>query len=68
MAKSKVYFAANGATNWAESKVAKAQELFYLAGFDKKIAVGDDVAIKIHFGEWNRSACLRPEDVACIVE
>jgi len=43
MAKSKVYFAANGATNWAESKVAKAQELFYLAGFDKKIAVGDDV-------------------------
>jgi uncharacterized Fe-S center protein len=68
MAKSKLYFAANGATNWAESRVAKAKELFYLAGFDKKIKPGDDVAIKIHFGEWNRNACLRPEDVACIVE
>lgn len=68
MSKSKVYFAANGATNWAESKVAKAKELFYIAEFDKCIKPGDDVAIKIHFGEWNRSSCLRPEDVACIVE
>jgi uncharacterized Fe-S center protein len=68
MAKSNVYFAANGATNWAESRVAKAKELFYIAGFDKKIKPGDDVAIKIHFGEWNRNACLRPEDVACIAE
>ena len=67
-AKSKLYFAAAGATNWAESRVAKAKELFYLAGFDKSIQPGDSVAIKMHFGEWNRSACLRPEDVACIVE
>jgi len=44
------------------------KELFYLAGFDKSIGPGDSVAIKIHFGEWNRTACLRPEDVGCIVE
>ncbi len=68
MVKSKVYFAAAGATNWAESRVAKAKELFYIAGFDESIKPGDSVAIKIHFGEWNRNACLRPEDVACIVE
>jgi|GEM_PF-44908 len=67
-AKSKLYFAAAGATNWAESRVAKAKELFYIAGFDKSIKHGDSVAIKIHYGEWNRSVCLRPEDVACIVE
>jgi uncharacterized Fe-S center protein/transcriptional regulator with XRE-family HTH domain len=67
-AKSKLFFAAAGATNWAESRVAKAKELFYIAEFDKSIKSGDSVAIKIHFGEWNRNACLRPEDVACIVE
>lgn len=66
--KSKLFFAAAGATNWTESRVAKAKELFYLAGFNRSIKPGDSVAIKIHFGEWNRSACLRPEDVACIVE
>jgi uncharacterized Fe-S center protein/transcriptional regulator with XRE-family HTH domain len=67
-AKSKLFFASAGAINWSESKVAKAKELFYIAGFDRSIKPGDTVAIKIHFGEWNRSACLRPEDVACIVE
>ena len=66
--KSKVYFSGTGATNWAESKAARAKELFYMAEIDKCIKPGDDVAIKIHFGEWNRNACLRPEDVACIVE
>lgn len=68
MAKSKVYFAANGATNWAEAKAVKAKVLFYMAELDKCIKPGDSVAIKIHNGEWNRSACLRPEDVATIVE
>lgn len=68
MGKSKIYHAGAGATNWCESKAAKAKELFYIAGFDKSIKPGDSVAIKIHNGEWNRNACLRAEDIACIVE
>jgi len=65
---SKVYLAPAGATNWAESIIAKAKELFYVAELDKCIAPGDSVAIKIHVGEWNRTSCLRPEYVAAIVE
>ncbi len=65
---SKVYFSPAGATNWAESLIAKAKELFYLAELDKCIKPGDTVAIKVHVGEWNRTAVLRPEYVACIVE
>lgn len=68
MSKSKVYFTPAGATNWVESLIAKAKEMFYVAELDKCIAPGDTVAIKIHVGEWNRTACLRPEYVAAIVE
>jgi hypothetical protein len=68
MAKSKVWFAAAGATNWTESTIAKAKDLFYAAGLNKCIAKDDSVAIKIHCGEYNRTACLRPEFVAAIVE
>ncbi len=34
--------------------------LFDAAGFDKLIKPGDLVAIKIHCGEWNNTAYLRP--------
>ncbi len=34
--------------------------LFDAAGFDKLIKPGDVVAIKIHCGEWNNTAYLRP--------
>lgn len=68
MAKSKVWFAASGATNWTESTICKAKDLFYLAGLDKCIEKGDTVAVKIHQGEYNRTHCLRPEFVAAIVE
>jgi hypothetical protein len=68
MAKSKVWFAAAGATNWTESTICKAKDLFYAAGLNKCIAKDDAVAIKVHCGEWNRTACLRPEFVAAIVE
>jgi len=65
---SKVWFAAAGATNWTESTICKAKDLFYAAGLDKCIEKDDSVAIKIHSGEYNRTACLRPEFVAAIVE
>jgi len=65
---SKVFLAPSGATNWAESIIAKAKDLFYVAELDKCISPGDTVAVKIHVGEWNRTSCLRPEYVAAIVE
>ncbi|MCL6635413.1 MAG: DUF362 domain-containing protein [Peptococcaceae bacterium] len=65
---SKVVLAPAGATNWAESLIAKAKEVFYAAELDKCIKPGDTVAIKVHVGEWNRTSCLRPEYVAAIVE
>ena len=65
---SKVWFAAAGATNWTESTICKAKDLFYAAGLDKCIAKDDSVAVKVHSGEYNRTACLRPEFVAAIVE
>lgn len=68
MAKSKVWYAEPGATNWTESVVCKAKDLFYEARINECIEKGDRVAIKIHVGEWNRTSCLRPEYVAAIVE
>ena len=68
MAKSKVWFSPAGATNWTESTICKAKDLFYAAGLDKCIEKDDSVAIKIHVGEYNRTSCLRPEFVSAIVE
>ena len=68
MAKSKVFFTPAGATNWCESMICKAKEMFYVAELDKCIKPGDSVAIKLHCGEYNRTASLRPEYVAAIVE
>lgn len=68
MAKSKVWFSPAGATNWTESTICKAKDLFYQAGLDKCIEKDDSVAIKIHVGEYNRTSCLRPEFINAIVE
>ncbi|HEX2923329.1 MAG TPA: DUF362 domain-containing protein [Chloroflexota bacterium] len=68
MAKSRVWYADAGATNWTESLVCKAKDLFYESKIDQCIEKGDKVAIKIHVGEWNRTSTLRPEFVAAIVE
>ena len=68
MEKSKVWFSDAQATNWTESIVCKAKDLFYLAGLNECIAPGDSVAIKIHVGDYNRTRTLRPELVAAVVE
>ncbi|MCH8230689.1 MAG: DUF362 domain-containing protein [Chloroflexi bacterium] len=42
------------------SLIAKAITVFDAAGLDGLISPGDVVAIKVHCGEWNSSAYLRP--------
>lgn len=42
------------------SLIAKTLTVFDAAGLDKLISPGDVVAIKVHCGEWNSSAYLRP--------
>jgi uncharacterized protein len=42
--------------------------LFDAAGFDKLIKPGDMVAVKIHCGEWNNTAYLRPVYIRMIVD
>ncbi len=42
------------------SLIAKALTVFDAAGLDKLVSPGDVVCIKVHCGEWNNSAYLRP--------
>ncbi len=63
-----VWFADASATNWTESMIAKTKDLFYEAKLNECFEKGDEVAIKIHYGEWNRTAVLRPEYIAAVVE
>lgn len=51
---SKVFFAKDA---------ARAAELFAEAGLDKLIAPGEEVALKIHFGEPGNTAYLKPQMV-----
>jgi hypothetical protein len=64
----KVWFSEANGTNWTEANPCRAKDLFYEAKLNECFDKGDEVAIKIHFGEWNRTAVLRPELIACIVE
>ena len=57
---SKVYFMDGRSISPQTSLVAKAATVFEAAGFDSLIKPGDTVAIKLHCGEWNSSAYLRP--------
>lgn len=42
--------------------------LFDAAGFDKLVKPGDRVAVKLHCGEWNNTAYLRPVYARMIVD
>ncbi len=66
--KAKVYFMDDRSQSIQTSLVAKMLTLFDAAGFDKMIKPGDVVAIKLHMGEFNNTAYLRPVYVAALVE
>src|SRR5512139_324915 len=57
---SKVYFMDGRSYSTQTSMVAKMLTVFEAAGFDGLIRKGDMVAIKVHCGEWNNTAYLRP--------
>ena len=55
-----VYFMDARSDSADTSLIAKTVTVFDAAGLDKLISPGDVVAIKVHCGEWNSSAYLRP--------
>ncbi|MHB1007139.1 MAG: DUF362 domain-containing protein [Chloroflexota bacterium] len=57
---STVYFMDDRATGFQDTLVAKMLALFDRAGFADMIRPRDTVAIKLHMGEWNNTAYLRP--------
>ena len=57
---SKVYYMDPRSRSPQTSLVAKMATVFEAAGFDSLIKPKDVVAIKLHCGEWNNSAYLRP--------
>jgi uncharacterized Fe-S center protein len=57
---SKVYFMDGRSYSPQTSMVAKTLTVFEAAGFESLIRKGDIVAIKVHCGEWNNTAYLRP--------
>ena len=57
---SKVYYMGPRSTSPQTGMVPKMLTVFEAAGFDNIIKRGDIVAIKLHCGEWNNSAYLRP--------
>lgn len=63
-----VWYSQAGATNWTESMICKTKDLFYESKLNECFQKDDEVAVKIHYGEWNRTAILRPEFIAAIVE
>ncbi len=65
---SKVYFMDDRAAGLQDSLVAKMLTLFDKAGFSEIIHPGDTVAIKMHMGEWNNTAYLRPVYARALVD
>ena len=65
---SKVYFMDGRSISPQTSLVAKAAAVFEAAGFDSLIKPGDTVAIKLHCGEWNNTAYLRPVYARMLVD
>lgn len=57
---SDVYFMDARSDSADTSLIAKALTVFNAASLDKLVSPGDVVAIKVHCGEWNSSAYLRP--------
>src|SRR6056297_904409 len=65
---SKVYFANTRATGHNSSMIVKLYKLFEKAGFDEFIEEDDMTAIKLHFGEKNNTAFIRPIYIRKLVE
>ncbi len=65
---SKVYYMDDRATGLQDSLVAKTLALFDKAGFGEIIRPKDVVAIKMHMGEWNNTAYLRPVYARALVD
>ncbi len=60
MAKSDVFYMDAHSESTETSLVAKMLTVFDAAGLDEMIKPNDMVAIKVHCGEWNNTAYLRP--------
>ena len=60
MADSKVYYMDAHSESTETSLAAKMVTVFDAAGLDEIVEPNDIVAIKVHCGEWNNSAYLRP--------
>ena len=60
MARSKVYFMDAHSETPETALAAKMLTVFEAAGLEELIKPNDVVAIKVHCGEWNNSAYLRP--------
>ena len=60
MAESHVYYMDAHSESTETALAAKMITVFDAAGLDEMIAPNDIVAIKVHCGEWNNSAYLRP--------
>ena len=60
MAKSQVYYMDAHSESTETSLISKMLTVFDTAGLDELVKPNDIVAIKIHCGEWNNSAYLRP--------
>ncbi|MEW6263463.1 MAG: DUF362 domain-containing protein [Thermodesulfobacteriota bacterium] len=64
----KVFYMNDRSNSIQTSLVAKVLTLFDAAGFGQMIKPGDVVAIKLHMGEWNNTAYIRPVYVRGLVE
>ena len=65
---SKVYFMDDRAKAIQDSLVAKMLTVFGAAGLQDTISPGDIVAIKLHMGEYNNTAYLRPVYARALVD
>ena len=64
----KVYFMDDRSQSNQTSLVAKMLTLFDAAGFGDMIKPNDVVAIKLHMGEFNNTAYIRPVYVRALVD
>ncbi|RJP19138.1 MAG: DUF362 domain-containing protein [Candidatus Abyssobacteria bacterium SURF_5] len=65
---SKVYFMDDRAKAIQDSLVAKMLTVFEAAGLQNIVSPGDIVAIKLHMGEYNNTAYLRPVYARALVD
>jgi uncharacterized Fe-S center protein len=66
--RSKVWYMDDRAAGAQDSLVIKMLEVFKGAGIPDKIKPGDNVAIKVHMGEWNNTSYLRPVYVRALAD